>query len=274
MELIDWVTGLPDDELAMLDDAVEARRLRLDMSPSLLRSYGWPESWSTRLASLGARGNGLRELAVATRVARRERARAGERRVDLVCTRPSGGRVDVLDTSVAVRRLFAQAQREVLVAGFRVNDREMLEPLRRTASRPVDVRLYVDIDPAYTADGGKQPGPVDLALWPGVWWSQFMDRVWPVHLDPPRCWYAPSTLGPDAHGVWRSMHAKSVVVDRRYWFVTSANFTRRGHERNIEVGALVDDPVRAAAVVDLFEEWTGAGVFVPVATDTNRLSAT
>jgi phosphatidylserine/phosphatidylglycerophosphate/cardiolipin synthase-like enzyme len=51
------------------------------------------------------------------------------------------------------------------------------------------------------------------------------------------------------------------VVDRRLWFVTSANFTKRGHTRNMEMGALIEDPERASEVVAVFEEWAGAGVF-------------
>ena len=264
MELTDWVVGLADDELAMLADALDTRRLRFDVSPALLRSYGWPETWVEPLAQVATQGITLPTVAACVAIAQHERLRARQRRVDLACTRPAGDKVDVLDTSVVVRRLFSQAQHEVLVAGFRVNDREMLEPLRRTASRPLDVRLFVDIDPAFTADGAKQPPPGDLDLWPATWWTQFIERVWPTYLDVPRCWYAPSTLGPDASGIWRSMHAKSVVVDRRYWFVTSANFTRRGHERNIEVGALIEDPERAAEVVAVFEEWASVGVFVRV----------
>lgn len=264
MDLSAWVVGLSDDELSLLADALDTGRLRLDASPALLRSYGWPEAWVGPLGQAAAAGTTLATLGACVAVAQRERERARQRRVDLVCTRPPGSRVEVLDTAVAVRRLFSQAQREVLVAGFRVNDREMLEPLRRTASRPIDVRLFVDIDPAFTADGGKQAPPGDLELWPRTWWAQFMERVWPAYMAPPRAWYAPSTLGPDTSGQWRSMHAKSVVVDRRCWFVTSANFTRRGHERNIEVGALIEDAGRAEEVIGVFEAWAGAGVFVEV----------
>lgn len=264
MELSDWVVGLANDELALLAEALDSRRLPLDASPSLLRSYGWPEAWAAPLGALAASGVAPATLAACLAVAQRERQRGRQRRVDLTCTRPPGGKVDVLDTSVAVRRLFAQAEREVVVAGFRVSDREMLEPLRRTASRSIDVRLFVDIDPAQTADGAKQSPPRDLELWPATWWAQFMERVWPTYMDPPRCWYAPSTLGPDKTGRWRSMHAKSIVVDRRWWFVTSANFTRRGHDRNIEVGALIEDPERAVEVIGVFEDWVGAGVFVRV----------
>lgn len=247
----------------MLADALSSRRLRPDASPALLRSYGWPEGWAAPLQAAAAQGIPPAALSACVAVALQER-RQPRPRVDLACTRPVAGKVDVLDTSVVVRRLFTQAEREVLVAGFRVNDRDMLEPLRRPASRPLDVRLFVDMDPAHAADGREQRPYPDLDRWPGVWWSQFMERVWPTFMEPPRCWYAPSTLGPAVAGDWRSMHAKSVVVDRRYWFVTSANFTRRGHERNIEIGALIDDPARAAEVIAAFEEWIGAGVFVKV----------
>jgi phosphatidylserine/phosphatidylglycerophosphate/cardiolipin synthase-like enzyme len=51
------------------------------------------------------------------------------------------------------------------------------------------------------------------------------------------------------------MHAKSVVVDRRWWFVTSANFTRRGHERNIGVGTLIEDPALFSALDAVGADW-------------------
>lgn len=261
MALSAWLAGVPDAELDLLADALEVRRLRENASPSLLRSYGLPESWAAPLAALQEYGWPISVLAELVAVARQERARARLRRLDVVCTRPHRGQVDVLDTSVAVRRLFRQAEREVLVAGFRINDREMLEPLRRSAGAQLDVRLFVDIDPAYTATGAQQASKPDPEAWPSIWWTQFLDGVWPQYLDPPRAWFAPATLGPGPTGEWQSMHVKSVVVDRRLWFVTSANFTRRGHTRNIEMGALIEDEARAAEVVAVFEEWVGAGVF-------------
>ena len=38
------------------------------------------------------------------------------------------------------------------------------------------------------------------------------------------------------------MHAKCVIVDGRWTLITSANFTTRGHNRNIEAGVLIDSP--------------------------------
>jgi len=39
-----------------------------------------------------------------------------------------------------------------------------------------------------------------------------------------------------------SLHAKCVVVDNEYVFVSSANFTEAGQERNIEVGLNIRKP--------------------------------
>ena len=44
-----------------------------------------------------------------------------------------------VDTAVVMRRLFRQAKREVLIAGFRVTDRALLENLRRPEARKLDV---------------------------------------------------------------------------------------------------------------------------------------
>jgi phosphatidylserine/phosphatidylglycerophosphate/cardiolipin synthase-like enzyme len=49
-----------------------------------------------------------------------------------------------------------------------------------------------------------------------------------------------------------SLHAKCVVVDERWAFVTSANFTEAAQERNIEAGVLLDHPKLAEALAARF----------------------
>jgi phosphatidylserine/phosphatidylglycerophosphate/cardiolipin synthase-like enzyme len=49
------------------------------------------------------------------------------------------------------------------------------------------------------------------------------------------------------------LHAKCVVVDQERVLVTSANFTEAAHERNIEAGVLLNDPVTAIALQMQFE---------------------
>lgn len=246
MDLIGWIVGLPDGQRRLLGDAARAGRLRTPTA-AVLRGYGLPAEWAVPLGA--AKPAELAALALVVEAVERGGAAGG---VLPICTRPSG---DVVDTAVAVRQMFTQAEREVLIAGFRITEREQLEPLGRSANDALDVRLFVDLDPCVDVDGRSQ-APADPQTWPQVWWERFVARVWPEGLTPPRCW----ALAAEPE-VRRSMHAKTVVTDRRSWLVTSANFTARGHERNLEVGALIEDPRRAAEVVGLFDEWLGAGVF-------------
>lgn len=262
MDLKTWLVGMDEPEIQRLLTLLRGGRIEPGCSEAVLQSYGAPVGWAAGLRGLGSRGWTtplLIEVMTAV-LAERQVVRA---RTAVVCTRPTGPGPEVVDTSVALRRMFQQAEREVLIAGFRITDREMLEPLRRGADRELDVRIFVDLDPSVDELGRRQSAR-SAGSWPGEWWPLFLANVWPTYMDPPRAFYAPSTLAPGEDGDWRSMHVKSVVVDRRLWFVTSANFTRRGHERNLEMGALIEDRERAEEVVRCFEEWVGMGVFVPV----------
>jgi phosphatidylserine/phosphatidylglycerophosphate/cardiolipin synthase-like enzyme len=61
---------------------------------------------------------------------------------------------------------------------------------------------------------------------------------------------------------YASLHAKCVVVDERWSLVGSANFTDRAQTRNIEVGALLDDPLFAQALLGQFRGAVAARVLV------------
>ena len=57
------------------------------------------------------------------------------------------------------------------------------------------------------------------------------------------------------------LHAKCVVVDERWSFVTSANFTEAAQERNIEVGVVLDHPALAQALGAQFQGLRERGRF-------------
>ncbi len=180
--------------------------------------------------------------------------RGGGQRVEVVRTQPAELGEGV-DTSVTLRQLFLQAEEEVLIAGFRLTDRELFEPLRREG-KPLRVRLFVDMDLTVDVYGLKQR-PVDPLLWPAKWRRDFLRLIWPKELPEPELYHAPLGLLPGT-----SMHMKTVVVDRRQWLVTSANFTSRGQARNFEIGALIRDEEAASRVLLWFEELVAGGVFV------------
>ncbi len=73
----------------------------------------------------------------------------------------------------------------------------------------------------------------------------------------PAIYYDPETL---RRGVKQaSLHAKCVVVDRRWAFVTSANFTEAAQERNIEAGVLLEHARLAETLAGQFEALTKSG---------------
>lgn len=80
----------------------------------------------------------------------------------------------------------------------------------------------------------------------------FLRDNWPFGEPRPRIHYDKRSLKPGPP--WCSLHAKCLVVDGRRAFVSSANFTQRGQERNIEVGVLVED---AGFARSLAGQWMG-----------------
>jgi phosphatidylserine/phosphatidylglycerophosphate/cardiolipin synthase-like enzyme len=59
-----------------------------------------------------------------------------------------------------------------------------------------------------------------------------------------------------------SLHAKCVVIDHRLALVTSANFTDRGQNRNIEAGVTIEDEAFARALERQWANLVEAGVVV------------
>lgn len=142
---------------------------------------------------------------------------------ELVWTGPESRRSGARDTAVVLADLFAKATNSVLLAGFVFDHAsDVLGPLHEAMKRGVSCRLFADAEAA----------------------ADFTRENWPF--GPP----FPEVYGfkPEA-GVYASLHAKCVVIDGRWVFVTSANFTDRGQTRNVEVGVVLDD-VRLAAVLE------------------------
>jgi phosphatidylserine/phosphatidylglycerophosphate/cardiolipin synthase-like enzyme len=87
----------------------------------------------------------------------------------------------------------------------------------------------------------------------------FRRKHWPADVRLPNLYYDPQSrrLGRERC----SLHAKCVVVDDRWAFVTSANFTEAAQERNIETGVVLDHPRIAHALVTRFEALRENGTF-------------
>lgn len=171
-----------------------------------------------------------------------ERTRRPVPRLELVWTGPEATVSPARDTAVVVRDLFERAQRSVLVAGFSFDHgATLLEPLYRAMrDRQVDVAIYLHIEHRSDIE-------------------RFLERNWPFGPPLPRLYHDPRTLG-DAP--LANLHAKCIVVDARLSFISSANFTDRGHTRNIEVGVLIEDTSFATHLAAQWQRATDAGLFL------------
>jgi phosphatidylserine/phosphatidylglycerophosphate/cardiolipin synthase-like enzyme len=61
-----------------------------------------------------------------------------------------------------------------------------------------------------------------------------------------------------------------LVVDERVALVTSANFTSRGQDRTIEVGALIEDPAFAKRLVHQWHHAEASGLLMRIDSQTSQ----
>lgn len=82
--------------------------------------------------------------------------------------------------------------------------------------------------------------------------QRFRESQWPRDCRLPAVFYDPRSVA-DEKPVRSSLHAKCVVVDAEQVFVSSANFTKAGQERNIEVGLKIQSGWLAQRLIRHFQ---------------------
>ena len=158
--------------------------------------------------------------------------------LELVWTGPEAQNSLARDTGIVVRQLFERAERQVIIGGFRFDHgADILRPLHQRMHSGLRVDMFVDIEGhAVTSDLGPWYARTQI--------DALLRENWPFGPPYPGVYYDPRSAiaGPP----WVSMHAKCVVIDERWAFITSANFTERGQTRNLEVGVCIEDKAFAS----------------------------
>ncbi|MFH1468328.1 MAG: DISARM system phospholipase D-like protein DrmC [Pseudomonadota bacterium] len=195
-----------------------------------------------RLHEVGMGAEGIATL-LTLLAEERDAASDAADRVKLVWTGPESSPRD-RDTYVVASWLFRTFKSELLVSSFALGHaRSLLEVLaRRMDEEPaLRVKFFVNVHrgPGDTTDAD------DLVR---RFAHDFRTRIWPGERLP-EVWYDPRSLelDPEKRAV---LHAKVIVADGEWAFVTSANLTEAGHQRNVEAGVLVRDG-RLAGLVTL-----------------------
>lgn len=246
--------------LRRLADVLASGRLSTPLSAfALKRAAPCSNEFAAEVLRLSDEGMSPAHLAMLLNAtAEAVEARNAANVTELVWTGPELPGVASRDTSVVVRELWAEAERDVIVSTFVVqNVAAVFLPLaQRMDELPsLRVRIFLHINRSHrdTVLDSELLREFSARLrneWPG-------ERVPEVYYDPRGLSTDPAT-----RATW---HAKCVVVDDELAFVTSANFTEWAQQRNVEAGVLVrsrhfnaqlrhqfDSLVRTKLVVRLF----------------------
>jgi phosphatidylserine/phosphatidylglycerophosphate/cardiolipin synthase-like enzyme len=234
---------IPTHLLGALADALEHSALSAPLTPT--RVQVWNNALSVQAANQleavrQALGGEVTSLAVVLRLIAGEYARRRVSTCELVWTGPEVGIAHARDTAVVARELFSKATTSVLVATYVVYQGQDI-----FAALAKQMITYPDLEVHLVLNVSKKDGVEHTA-------RSFTQWMWPKQAPRPKVYYDPRSLEQGTHSI--SMHAKCIVVDERFTLVTSANFTEAAHRRNIEAGALIDDPAYARAMRAQFED--------------------
>jgi phosphatidylserine/phosphatidylglycerophosphate/cardiolipin synthase-like enzyme len=245
------LSRLNDADLHELVAALRSRRVSLPFSElqvSRLLSPKLAAEVTTSLQELATLGFAEQQIATTLELLLRDRSdvRKNEPQIDLVTSGPEAPGIANRDTAVVVRELFAHAKKSVLVVGYAVyQGTAVFEALaQRMENIPdLDVRLFLNIA---RPDNDTTPTEIIVSRFA----QRFRDSQWPKDCRLPAVFYDPRSAAEEKRS---SLHAKCVVVDAEQVFVSSANFTKAGQERNIEVGLKIQSPWLAGRLIRHFQ---------------------
>ena len=239
------LAGVSTSSLERLRAGLDSGRLRTPISLARLISFGVREQLDALSTVLG--GHAREACLSILDAVLAERERDARPAPELVWTGPEDTQTTARDTAVILRDLFESARQRVVLAGYSFRDaNEVLGPLHHSMrDHSVTATFFIDVQ--QVTRGVPDP---DAAIQGQL--QEFMDTNWAFGAPFPElyCDRRAARPGPP----WSSLHAKCVAVDGKRAFLSSANFTSRGQERNIEAGALIHDATFAG---QLERQWFG-----------------
>jgi phosphatidylserine/phosphatidylglycerophosphate/cardiolipin synthase-like enzyme len=193
-----------------------------------------------------------------------ERTERAKRDLELVWTGPEAKAGTTRDSEMVLRELFRTAARTVLLAGYSFGKKGgvLQELFFAMRDRKVTARVILDLDQVQK----RKPYHVDLLAYAEDTARLFYREHWGYGAPMPELYMDARMLRDDAWGADQnqpfpllSMHAKCAVVDTRDVLITSANFTPRAQERNIELGVRVQEAAFAKQIEAQFHTLIDSG---------------
>lgn len=247
-------TGLSNTDLHTLASALQSGRVAPPYSGlqvARVVSAMLANSVREGLVALHEQGFTSPQIAMVLELiaADRKTGRAVDPSIDLVTSGPEAPGITNRDTSVVVRELFSHAKKSVLVVGYAIyQGNRVFESLakRMDAIPDLDVQFYVNIA---RPDRDTTASEILVTRFK----QRFKDSQWPMGSRLPELYYDPRSIADD-EPVRSSLHAKCIVIDGELVFVSSANFTEAGQDRNIEVGLKISNEWLANQLTQHFQQ--------------------
>lgn len=260
------LSGLTNGELRQLAGELSAGRLAPPYDPLMLSrwmsSTQAPEL-ASQLSNYNEQGLAPRHIALLCLAVLEDRSRrAGiDEFVDLVATSPLDVPDACRDTSAVVQSLFAAAEQSVDVVGYAIyQGREVFRVLAdRMQDVPnLQVRMFLNV----VRPTGDTSTPREIVR---RFAHRFVERDWPAGKRLPNLYYDPRAVGAEPSRR-ASLHAKVVIVDDCRCFISSANFTEAGHQRNIEIGVRLESGLWAGELRQFLNTLLRSNIFLPIPT--------
>ncbi len=233
------------DLLATLDGPEPGGRAQaasLTASPAFKTAVAnlW-QAWGTEPATPGA----AVALALRTAALTAERMRSASS-LEVVWTGPTSNEVPVRQSAQVLERLIDDARRRIIIVSFAAYKVASVERgLRDAAGRGVAIDLVLETE-------GDSKGEL----------KQDAAEAFDALAGIAAFWVWPAASRPPAGGV---LHAKAAIRDTSAALVTSANFTGRALERNMELGLLITGGPVPRRLADHFDALMASGQLRPVA---------
>ncbi len=245
-------------ELEFLRKAIKKRQIPTPITKLSLKSVG-KEQLFERLGALAELDRDAALAAIEAALAGGSDAEVPPPQspaAQMVWTGPDVYMSEARKTTAIVLALLGSAQEEVVIAGYEFDyGRVLFEPLHEAMKdRGVRASIFLDVRPAPSVNT-KMDSYLALQA------HKFIKQNWPFGAPVPDLFYFPEGA---RHGSRASLHAKCIIVDRRHVVIGSANFTQRGHSRNLEVGVCIEDPNLAGTLTRQFQQLVEAGHLVPL----------
>ncbi len=257
--MFDSITNLSATDLRELVSALESGRLAAPFSELSLKRFlasDAAQATAHALHELHSQGFSVDQIATTLSLLVSDRKKASkEPPIDLVTSGPEAPGIANRDTSVVVREMFRCAQESVLVVGYAVyQGDQVFEALatRMEEQSKLDVQMFLDIA---RTQGDNTRSEILVSRYA----QRFRSSQWPADHRLPSVYYDPRSVD-DKNPVRSSLHAKCIVVDGRHVFISSANFTDAGQNRNVEVGIKIESPWLAERIVRHFQRLREADV--------------